>query len=307
MKKILIGVFILAVCGGLIWYFTANKEEDILSKIEVGMTQDKVHEILGEPDEELSEMYGDIYEAIGVILYDYNYVVTNVVSLEEFENNEQKKEIDNQVKAIMSNMDLWTKDSSSDTYGYVITDLDQNGRIEIISSSLQGTGLYTYSKIYEVDETQEKLNLCNENDYENGKGIFSDFMMNEETVVFYDREHNEYHYIFYDYTRISATESQEAVLDVCLKDGVISEKVLAIKTSVYENENNESIAYKDADGKDISESEYSKIADTTFAGYTKMDARLGWVLSTKADLENITNSELETLLRESYDEFIFEE
>ena len=76
-----------------------------------------------------------------------------------------------QIDVIMNNIDMWnlyTEDNTYNPYGYAITDLDQNGRLEIIASSCQGTGLYTYSNYYEVNERLDGLNKIERNNAKNG-------------------------------------------------------------------------------------------------------------------------------------------
>ena len=65
--------------------------------------------------------------------------------------------VEKQIDVIMNNIDTWNLSTDEDIYapyGYAITDLDQNGRLEIIASSCQGTGIYTYSNYYEVNESR---------------------------------------------------------------------------------------------------------------------------------------------------------
>ena len=56
-----------------------------------------------------------------------------------------------QLKVILDNISMWSLSGESkeyDTYGYAITDLDGNGRLEIVTSHCDGTGLYSHNKYY---------------------------------------------------------------------------------------------------------------------------------------------------------------
>ena len=50
-----------------------------------------------------------------------------------------------QLQLIADNTAVWMGDTEliAEPFFYAVTDLDQNGRLEIIQSSCQGTGLYT--------------------------------------------------------------------------------------------------------------------------------------------------------------------
>ena len=66
------------------------------------------------------------------------------------------EEISAQLSLIAANASVWVQDASYGTvYQYTVTDLDQNGRLEVIAASLQGTGLYTYSCFFEVNEARD--------------------------------------------------------------------------------------------------------------------------------------------------------
>ena len=49
-------------------------------------------------------------------------------------------EVNDQLDLIAANADLWKQDVEFGLWGFTVTDLDHNGRLEIISASVQGTG-----------------------------------------------------------------------------------------------------------------------------------------------------------------------
>ena len=72
-----------------------------------------------------------------------------------------------QINLIADNADNWKQDVPSGVWGYSVTDLDQNGRLEIIAASVQGTGFYTYLDIYEVNEEGTGLTkIVDSDDYD---------------------------------------------------------------------------------------------------------------------------------------------
>ena len=89
--------------------------------------------------------------------------VSNLTEENDMVSANNKFEIEKQLNLIMNNKNLWYKDTEFEKYSYAVTDLDKNGRIEIISSVCQGTGIYTYTEIYEVNESMDDLKLCESN------------------------------------------------------------------------------------------------------------------------------------------------
>ena len=58
---------------------------------------------------------------------------------------------------------VWEPNLEYETWFSAITDLDANGRLEILLASLQGTGLYTWVNVWEVNENYTGLTLCEDN------------------------------------------------------------------------------------------------------------------------------------------------
>ena len=65
-------------------------------------------------------------------------------------------DVDSQL-ALMASLPNLGVDTTLNSWNYVVTDLDRNGRLELITATLQGTGLYTYLNAYEVSEDGSQL------------------------------------------------------------------------------------------------------------------------------------------------------
>ena len=64
-----------------------------------------------------------------------------------------------QVKLIAENRDLWllTDPMQADIAQYAVTDLDENGRLELIATITEGSGQFSTTQFYEVSEDYTKL------------------------------------------------------------------------------------------------------------------------------------------------------
>ena len=71
------------------------------------------------------------------------------------------KDAEEQIHLITDARDIWDlREPDMDTVGYMCSDLDGNGRLEILVAESGGTGFHTYTKIYEVNEAKDALIPC---------------------------------------------------------------------------------------------------------------------------------------------------
>ena len=110
-----------------------------------------------------------------------------------------------QIKLLANSVDIWRvpNDLEYEPYYYTVTDLDHNGRLEIIGASTQGTGIYTYGVVYEVgadfSSVQECMTPCKEN------SDLPELIMNSAPAA-YDEAAHSYDYLFTNDTRNGAAE-----------------------------------------------------------------------------------------------------
>lgn len=126
--------------------------------IEVGTKREDILRSFGEPDSCLSGLFGDIYirgnEQIIIYydvgdtgIFDENAIPVLDVSISAYtpqsdELNPQT-EAEKQLAAFTEYYTDWQVKEEQDWWGYAVTDLDQDGNLEIISSECHGTGHYT--------------------------------------------------------------------------------------------------------------------------------------------------------------------
>lgn len=177
-----------------------------------------------------------------------------------------------QLMVIAANKEVWmpNPEYANDISRYAITDLDWNGRYEIIVCNHGGTGQYTYSRFFEVNENLDGLTVC-ETDFVEGDSE-PDLIFETQLNTYIDTN-GAYHYAVYDSLKNGAAEYYENYRALTLKDGKITTVPIAYKSTLYEAEN---ISFTDAEGNEISEEDYKSAADRYFAGYQKTVTALGW-------------------------------
>lgn len=222
---------------------------------------------------------------------------------------EETEQIEKQLQLITDYcMDLWQKDSNENEYEmyfYTVTDLDRNGRLELICASVQGTGIYTYSNYFEVNEQSDGLTQC---DVKSDRGDSEADIVVEAVPVYYDGKADAYHYIFSDYTRDGMAMSYENIRELSLKNGEITDKVLVYKESIYDENGMETAEYYNAATKEAIDSEqYESMVETVFAGFEKKTAAFVWEGRLMSELKEMSREQIQDMLQKSYKGFSIHE
>lgn len=180
-----------------------------------------------------------------------------------------------QIQLFAENKDLWMTDLeyADEVYQCALTDLDENGRLELIAANMGGTGIATYSRFFEVNEAFDGITECTNNFIEGD----SQPDIIEDSVDRYLDENGMYHYIFTDLTRNGAAEHYYSVHDLTLQQGTVSDSVLARHSEIYSDASTVTNTYEDASGNEITEEAYNSIAETVFAGCKKDSISLTWL------------------------------
>lgn len=217
-----------------------------------------------------------------------------------------------QTRVIAENRDMWAGDPdyADDLYQYAVADLDHNGRYEVVVSNMGGTGMYTYSRFYEINENYDGLAEC-ETDFVEGDSqpdLMTGSMGGSEAptntaslLKTYMNEQGEFYYAVYDTMKNGAAEYYENVRSLTLQDGKILTTPIAYRTTIYNGET-PSVTCTDASGNSISEEDYENAADEYFAGWQESETWLGW-----QDMNDLGNNaeEIAAQLDQSLNVFLY--
>ena len=182
-----------------------------------------------------------------------------------------------QIDLIVDNRDLWlalAEEDAYDVWAYTVTDLDQNGRLELIAAAMGGTGQYTSAYFYEVSESFDALDLCI---YETTEGDSQADLITDSVPVYEDPQTGTLYYVFDDFLKNGAAEYYENKRALFLENSQVKTLPLAQKTTIYASEDAEpQIACSDQNNAPISEAEYNVIAATVFDGFVEKTAGFNW-------------------------------
>lgn len=159
-------------------------------------------------------------------------------------------------------------------YSYVVTDLDQNGRLELLRSVCEGSGNYTMTDVYEVSEDGKSLNR-----YYNsmGEGGSQADLIVGKTSVYYNEESGIYTYLFLDYMRAGWEWNGEEYRAISLEDEMLMEKLIVGVSNEYDMEGNCTSMYYNAVGEIIDEAGYNAAVAEYFADCVEMEAIFAWM------------------------------
>lgn len=160
-----------------------------------------------------------------------------------------------------------------ETWYYAVTDLDRNGRLEVLTASLQGSGLYTYVNCWEVSEQGTALVQCPDN---TGEGEAWPDIIKDRLTGYRDPVSGRMTYVCEDVTRDGAAHYLTSKQSFCLDHGQITLYVLATMDEVYTTETVSMKNYYDGSDAPITEQEYNSAEERTFAGQEQGEITLTW-------------------------------
>lgn len=184
--------------------------------------------------------------------------------------------VEGQRAFLMDHFDQWAfADPYYEPWFYTFTDLDHNGRLEVIAASTQGSGIFTYAECWEMNDAFNGLHHCSPEQDE--WDAWPELIM-ESAPCYFDRSTGLYHYLFTDLTRDDAAHYYESPMDVCLADGQLTKTPLAFRETEYTNPDTVPVILcKDANGNPISEQDYNIAVKRAFSGLEKARLDMEWM------------------------------
>lgn len=209
-------------------------------------------------------------------------------------NTTEKSDTEQQLEFLAAHFELWQAEEELDAWGYAVTDLDQNGKLEIVTTESHGSGNYTTTSIREVDADFQSLNLCGK-----GHSCNTDILQRlaaeggpqscgpliaphrysndapQVYPVYYDSEENQYHYMFAD----SINEKGEWYgtfenwRSFSLRDGEITGVLLAYKTAAHGGRTE----YWNMGGAYVNEESYESAVAQAYSDLDAMEAEILWI------------------------------
>lgn len=194
---------------------------------------------------------------------------------------------DPQILALFRTLPVLQQQDEAREWRYAVTDLDHNGRLELVAASQHQADRSTTLKVWELNEKQDALVECAVK-LEEGES-FPD-ILSENADTYHDPILGTWSYLFYDNIVLSESEAYTAKCSVMLRDGTLSYESYAFQLVSVQN-GKRSVTYMDLNGNEISPEAYNAAGQQAFAGTEKSSSNFGWFRFEDAkDASCLTNS-----------------
>ena len=185
--------------------------------------------------------------------------------------------VEEQTRILEENRSQWAfTDPYDSPWFYAFTDLDCNGRVEVIAATTQGTGVFTYAHFYEVRADGSGIDNCyHENVEIEGPDDWPE-IVRDTLPCYYDAAADRYYYVCEGVTRDGYAHQYYAWSALCLKDGTAEWEPIAYKNDNWDENGNCTTDCQDAQGNDITQADYDSAVERRFAGLQRLELSLSW-------------------------------
>lgn len=180
---------------------------------------------------------------------------------------------DAQVQLIVDNFANLRQTTTPESWKYAVTDLDHNGRLELIAAMTHPLDRSTNLRIWELNEAKTALEPCTVQLQEDE--TFPEITA-ENADTYYDAASGTWSYAVYDNILLE----NSAITARCAF--TLEKGAVAYKEYAFELTEGGSVRHTDADGKDISAEDYNAAVSKAFAGQMKFSTNFGWLTGEEA-------------------------
>ena len=182
------------------------------------------------------------------------------------------QQADMQINYIFSSLKTFRQDETNGAWQYTITDLDHNGRLEVIAAFLNAADHTTSVKIWELNLADSSFQEC-ETAVPEGDS-FPDIIADKADSC-YDRDADTWTYLFYDHIILSENDAYAVKTAVTFQDGKASFTRLAVQHTQTVN-GYQTTSYTDFNGTAISPDAYNAAGVDAVAASDRSSAAFDW-------------------------------
>ena len=190
-----------------------------------------------------------------------------------------------QLDLLFSNFNT-VKQNDASVWSYAVTDLDHNGKLELLAASIQGDGRYTALNAWEVSEDGKTLNQCHVHVPQGGS--FPD-LISASADTFYNSGNDTWYYLFDDTTTVSATMVSTSKCSVQKKGDTIEYTTYATRQMNYQGNQNVS-TFTDASGNVITPDAYNAAGVNALASAARSSTSFDWFLAAEVSKDRLAES-----------------
>ena len=193
-----------------------------------------------------------------------------------FAEDASSEDADKQLSLLFQSLSSLKQDESTGTWYYTVTDLDHNGRLELVCAMQND---YSSSvKVYELGEKFDTIVDCTVN---LAAGETFPDILRETADTYHDETNDTWYYMFTNGASVGTLGYNSSRCSVSLKDCTLSHSTYATATAQVIN-GYTAITYTDANGTMITPDEYNAAGANAFIGYAASSTNFDWFLMADA-------------------------
>lgn len=169
------------------------------------------------------------------------------------------------------NAGTWVlRDASEAPQLYAVTDLDGNGRPEILSCVTEGTGLFTKVRMFEVNAAGDGIESC----FYAPSTMSSEPDLGTDFLRYFEKDGQRV-YIVNDVMKNGAAEQHAYKYGMTFENGSAGVRLIGYCDMAADGMD-VNVRYYDANGAEISAEAYENAEAEAYAGFTEGTVDLGW-------------------------------
>ncbi len=233
---------------------------------------------------------------------------------------ESGAELDKQLRLIMDNRSTWdlvnrekeepNKYYGEENYYYAVTDLDQNGRLEISNLVTLGNSWMSYHTYYEVNEKETALIKIPEKQspisstLDSGPADMLTFSIDDNAnwTGYYDAKNKTYHYDMDNHVYNTSHEFTDYYVDGCFSHGKWNTTTYAYYDTSYQH-GEKIYSYLSGEKKEISQKRLAFLPVERFDGMTKFYLSADYFQTVNNSGRHFSEKKLLALAKKSYENF----
>ena len=277
-------ILLSAVTGSCVFLSGCGKQEEPAQEI-LSEEDDEDEEIIHHTEEERPEIVEEIKD----------------------------KDLDPQIDLFIENRDTWQipaeEVATYDSVGYYVTDLDHNGRAELVTVCWSSEFEFSEDMIYEVNKEGDGLDLITMkvSGMDSDEDISPDMATNISPYSYFDKRKQAFHYLIEDYYHnYDETVWTTRYTDVMLLDGKLHVDVYAVSEMEYAWDDGDPVCTYRLPDEDIGETEFYEFVQNYPEGkvrkqyyYGAYRDRSGYDEESRS-LEQFSDEALKDMLKDSY-------
>ena len=179
---------------------------------------------------------------------------------------------DEQIQTLFDSLETLVPQDDKLEWSVCVTDLDANGRLELVATCISGNEHKSLAKFYELSEDFAAINELNID--ADAEGFFTDILA-DSADTYYDEKTDTYYYMFADDTFLNENEFDASKCSISLKDGNVVHKEYAKEhTELYNGIT--VITYTNLKDEIITPEEFNDAGSKEFADLEKSGRNIGW-------------------------------